>query len=277
MKTTRCLPAGAALLIAASAVAQAAPMTIPAMKDSVARLLMGSFPARSCHGIGSDVEQPPEGVLTISADGRVVGPSIDVSLFDPAGELGFERRLDGDQRTLTVHANVYAGGQSFSIERAVPADSPGFMEAGQGAPNANVTRGTECAEVDFSTARIAAPSFNLATYVAPMFATSGPVRGTCRSLAHGGARATRPAQFVLDAHGVVVDGASLPFDSTAQPVVNVAVGSRLSDGTVNGSFEWADGSSFHAERLFGSDAFSVFSFTIHGRPDADKMFCQPGR
>jgi len=275
LKPTRHFRAGAALLLAAAA--QAAPMPIPVMKENVARLLMGTFPARSCHGIGSDVEQPPEGVLVISADGRVVGPSIDVSLFDPAGELGFERRLDGDRRTLTVHADVYASGKSFSIERAVPADSPGFMEAGQGAPNGNVTRGTECAEVDFSTARIAAPSFNLATYVAPMFATSGPVRGTCRSLAHGGARATRTSQFVLDARGVVVDGVALPFDSTMQPVVNVAVGSRLADGTVNGSFEWADGSSFHAERFFESEAFSVFSFTIHGRPDADKMFCKPGR
>lgn len=276
MKTIRLIRACASLLLVAASAAHAAPMTIPAMKERVARLLAGHYPARSCHGINVEVEQPAEGVLDITADGRVVGPSIDVSLFDPAGEMGFERRVEGDPRTLTVHADVYAGGKSFSIERAVPGDSTGFMEAGEGAPNANVTRGTECAEVDFSSAKIAAPSFNLATYVAPMFATSAPVRGACRSLAHG-ARATRPAQFVLDAHGVVVDGVSLPFDSATQPVVLTAVGSRLSDGTVNGSFDWADGSSFHVERFFESDAVSAFAFTIHGRPDADKMFCQPAR
>jgi hypothetical protein len=276
LKTTRLIHAGARLLLAAATGAQAAPMTIPAMKDHVARLLAGRFPARECHGIGSDVEQAAEGVLVISADGRVTGPSIDVSLFDPAGEVGFERRVDGDPRTLTVHADVYAHGLSFSIERAVPADSPGFMEAGEGAPNANVSRGTECAEVDFSSAKIAAPSFDLATYVAPLFATGAPVRGSCRSLAHG-TRETRAVQFVLDAHGVVVDGVRLPFDSTMQPVVHTAVGSRLSDGTVNGSFDWADGSSFHVERFFESDAVSTFAFTIHGRPDADRMFCRPGR
>ena len=276
MKTTRLIRACTSLLIAAVTAAHAAPMSIPAMKERVARLLAGHYPARSCHGIDVEVEQPAESVLDITADGRVVGPSIDVSLFDPTGEMGFERRVEGDPQTVTVHADVYAGGRSFSIERAVPGESSGFMEAGEGAPNANVTRGTECAEVDFSSAKIAAPSFNLATYVAPMFATSAPVRGSCRSLAHG-ARATRPAQFVLDAHGVVVDGVSLPFDSATQPVVHTAVGSCLVDGTVNGSFHWSDGSSFHVERLFESDAVSAFAFTIHGRPDADKMFCQPGR
>lgn len=276
MKTIRLIRACASLLLAAACATQAAPMTIPAMKERVARLLAGHYPARSCHGIDVDVEQPAEGVLDITADGRVVGPSIDVSLFDPAGEMGFERRVEGDPRTLTVHADVYAGGKSFSIERAVPGDSAGFMEAGEGAPNANVSRGTECADVDFASAKIAAPTFNLATYVAPMFATGAPVRGACRSLAHGG-RATRPAQFVLDAHGVTVDGVSLPFDSATQPVVNTAVGSRLADGTVNGSFEWADGSSFHVERFFESDSVSTFAFTIPGRPDADRMFCQPAR
>jgi len=264
----------AALLLAAMTASQAAPMTIPAMKERVARLLAGHYPARACHGI--DTEQPPEAVLTITPDGRVVGPAIDISLFDPAAEMGFERRVEGDPRTLTVHADVYANGRSFSIERAVPSDTPGFMEAGEGQPNANVTRGAECAEVDFSAAKIAGPTFNLATYVAPMFATRGAVRGTCRSLGHG-SRATRTSQFVLDEHGVVVDGVSLPFDSATQPVVDTAVGSRLSDGTVNGSFHWADGSGFHVERFFESDAVSTFGFTIHGRPDADKMFCQPAR
>ena len=95
-------------------------------------------------------------------------------------------------------------------------------------------------------------------------------------MAHG-ARATRPSQFVLDVHGVVVDGVSLPFDAASQPVVDTAVGSRFSDGFLNGSFHWADGSSFHVERFFESDAISTFSFTLHGRPDADKMFCQPAR
>jgi len=276
LKTTRLTRACASLLLVAATAAPAESMTIPAMKERVARLLAGHYPARACHGIGTDVEQPAESTLDITADGRVVGPSIDVSLFDPAGQMGFERRVEGDPKTLTVDADVYAGGKSFSIERAVPGDSPGFMEAGEGAPNANVTRGTECAEVDFSSAMIAAPSFNLATYVAPMFATGAPVRGSCRSLAHG-TRGTRPAQFVLDAHGVVVDGVRLPFDSATQPVVHTAVGSRLADGTVNGSFDWADGSSFHVERFFESDAVSTFTFTIHGRPDAGQMFCRPAR
>jgi hypothetical protein len=276
LKTIRLICAGASLLLAAATGAQAAPMSLPAMKDHVARLLEGRFPARACHGIGSGVEQPAEGVLVISADGRVTGPSIDVSLFDPAGEVGFQRRVEGARRTLTVQAAVYAHGKSFSIERAVPSDSLGFMEAGLGAPNGNVTRGTECAEVDFSSARIAAPSFNLAAYVAPMFTTSGPVRGNCLSIAHG-ARTSRQAQFMLDARGVVVDGVTLPFDSTLQPVVNTAVGSRPSDGTLNGTFHWADGSSFHVERYFESDAVSTFSFTLPGRPDADKVFCKPAR
>lgn len=274
MKTTRPWRAACAALLLAAAGAHAAPLSIPAMKERVASLLAGRYVARECHGI--DADTPPEGVLSISADGHVVGPEIDVSLFDPAAEMGFERHVDGDPRTLTVHANVYANGKSFSIERAVPADSPGFLEAGLGEPNANVTRGVACAEVDWSSARIAAPSFDLATWVAPMFATGAPVKGACRSLAHG-ARATRPSQFVLDAHGVVVDGVSLPFASAGQPVVHTAVGSRFSDGTVNGSFEWADGSSFHAERFIDGDGFSTFSFTIHGKPDADKMFCQPAR
>ena len=260
-------------LLAAATGAHAAPMSIPAMKASVANLLAGQFVAKDCHGI--DVDQAPESVLSIAPDGHVVGPSIDVSLFDPAGEMGFERYVDGDPKTLTVNASVYANGKSFSIERAVPADSRGFMEAGLGEPNANVTRGAECADVDWSSARIAAPSFNLALYVAPMFATTKPIKGTCRSMA-GGRGATRPSQFALDARGVVVDGVSLPFDSASQPVVRTAVGSRFSDGTVNGSFRWADGSSFHAERFFESEGFSTFSFTIHGKPDAEKMFCRSG-
>lgn len=273
MRNTSLLRAACAgLLLAAEAGVHAAPMTIPAMKKSVASLLAGHFAAANCHGI--QVDQEPTGVLTISSDGHVVGPQIDVSLFEPGGELLLERYVDGEPKTLTVHVSVHANGKSLSLERAVPSDSPGFLEAGLGAPNANVTRGAECSETDFSSARISAPTFDLASYVAPMFATTGPVKGMCRSLKHGAGRA-RPSQFVLDAHGVVVDGVPLPFASAAQPVVRTGVGSRFSDGTVNGGFDWADGSSFHVERFFESEGVSTFSFTIHGKPDAEKMFCQP--
>ena len=73
------------------------------------------------------------------------------------------------------------------------------------------------------------------------------------------------------------DGLTLPFASAGQPVVHTALGSRLSDGMANVSFEWADGSSFHAERVVESEAFSTFGFTIHGKPDAQLMFCTPER
>ena len=278
MTTTRATPflhaACASLLLATTLAAHAAPMTIPAMKQRVASLLSGTFPAKDCNGI--QVDQAPTGTLVISTDGRVVGPQIDVSLFDPAGETGFERRLENG--VTTVHVSVYANGKSFSLERAVPSDTPGFIEEGVGEPNANVTSGAECHTVDFSTARIAAPTFDLASDVAPMFVTTQAIKGMCRSMAHGHARdKPRPSQFVLDVHGVLVDGVPLPFASAKQPVVATDVGSRFKDGTLNGSFTWADGSSFHVERYFESEGVSTFGFTIAGKPDADKMFCQPAR
>lgn len=263
------LPTACAVLCTTAA---AAPPDVARMKARVAGLIAGTFPARACHGV--DGESPETGVLTIAADGRIAAPSVALSMFDPAAEFIVERYVDGDPRTLTVHAAVYAGGQTFTLERAVPGDSPGFMEAGSGAPNANIVRGTECAEVDFAAARIAAPSFDMAATLVPLFATDAPVRGTCRSLAHGRSP-SRPVQFTLDARGVVVDGVTLPFSGAGAALTRTSIGARVADGAFGGGFHWADGSSFHAERFVGG-GFSTFSFTIAGKPDADKMVCRPG-
>lgn len=262
----------AALLAALAAGAQAAPMTIPQMESRVANLFAGRYRATAC--IGRGVEQPPEGVLTIASDGHVTGPSVDLSLFDPAGMMGFALWRDGKPESLNIELTADMGGKALRLSRKVPSEGPGDLEAGLGQPNQDISQGSEC-QVDWSSARIAAPSFDLATYVAPMFATSAPVKATCRSLKRGAGPA-RPVQFTLDAHGVVVDGVALPFGSASRPVNHTDVGTRFSDGTINGSFFWADGSTFHAERLIEGDGFSMFGFTIQGKPDAQTMYCTPG-
>lgn len=52
------------------------------------------------------------------------------------------------------------------------------------------------------------------------------------------------------------------------------LGSRLDDGSINGSFDWPDGSNFHAEQFAGAAlAVAMFSFS---EGDA-RWHCQPGR
>ena len=170
---------------------------------------------------------------------------------------------------------VAANGHSLRlIGPGFDPSSPGSLEAGVGSPNLNITDGTLCDDMSVAPARLAAPGFDFASYLVPAFQTGArPVKGSCRP-ARTLKGPARPVSFSLDAHGVVVDGVTLPFGPAAKPVNHVALGSRYADGTLNLSIDWADGSSFHAEREIGGDAFAMFGFTLHGRPDADMQTCR---
>ena len=61
----------------------------------------------------------------------------------------------------------------------------------------------------------------------------------------------------------------------SNPIVEEVVGSRFSDGTLNASATWKDGSSFHFERFMAAGVrFSTFSYVAPGQSADAGDFCQ---
>lgn len=265
-------------LVASTRAAQAAP-DVDAAEKAFAALLAGQYTATSCSDT-RDLGHPPQYVapLVMGADGHITGPSVDMSMFDPAAEFGLEMNLPGPQQPSAEFTyNLYARGYSFSIKAGLD-DSPGssFLEAGKGRPNANVDVGTNCGHVDLLKARVATDKYSLQDLVTELMNTgAATVTGSCRSMANFGG-ASRQVQFRVGANAVTVDGVTLPLSHGGDGPYIFGVGGRFADGTLNASFRWADGSLFHAERLIGSPDFETFGYTLAGHPDAKEMYCTVG-
>jgi hypothetical protein len=114
--------------------------------------------------------------------------------------------------------------------------------------------------------------------MAAVFDTGGQtVEGACRNLGakRGGRRAggeTRRASFRVGPARVELNGQPLPLRDPQRPLAETGLGSRYSDGTLNGDFAWVDGSELHIERAIGDGRVASFSFS----EGEAKWFCRPG-
>ena len=281
--------AGGLLALASSASAAPAIATIDDLKRAFASALAGSFPASSCSLLGSESDgESWTGTLQIGTDGQIVAPRdrVRLHMFDPRGSMGLTRRYPPYPPKMTNALFSYelkVAGEMFRIEPDKPV-SEVFLETGFDGGTGNAQKGVLCPVVDMSNARIAATDYDMNELMLPIFDTRGAtVTGQCRAM--GGRVKPRPADrsatLRVGAEGVRIDGKLLPFGDSQRRIVEHGLGSRFSDGTLNGSYGWVDGSRVHMERMvLGvgqlNAPFATFSFHLPDMPEGVSYFCRPG-
>lgn len=296
--THRRLPPGtqAALAVALTTLALARPAsaaapaiaTIEDLKRALASVLAGSYQAGHCSNL-SEGGEPWTGTMQIGTDGKIVAPRglVQLDMFDKRGSMVLGRRYPPYPPKMTnelFHYELKVGDEMFRIDPDKTVDHV-FLEAGVSGGTGNARTGVECPAVDMSKARIAAADYDLNEVMLPIFDTRGAtVTGQCRAL--GGRAKPRPADrsatLKVGAAGIWIDGKLLPFgEDRERRIVDTSVGGRFSDGTLNGTYYWADGSVVHMERSVLAAGrlnapFADFGFHLPDMPEGVSFFCRPG-
>lgn len=277
------------LAVAAPAAAAPPIASIEDLKRAFASALAGSYPAKDCSALGGlDGGEQRTGTLQIGLDGQLVSPMglVRLNMFDPRGEMVLQRRYPPyPPKMLDALFNyeLKVSGQMFRIEPDKPV-SHVFLETGEDGGTGNAQKGVACPEVDMRSARIAAADYDMNELMLPVFDTRGAtVTGQCRAM--GGSRKSRPADrsatLKVGAEGVWIDGKLLPFGDSTRRIVEQGLGSRYSDGSLNGGYGWIDGSSVHVERfVLGHGSlnapFSTFGFHLADMPEGMSYVCRVG-
>ena len=277
----------AVLCVGAMASAQAGSLVenIPALKRSAAALLAGTYPATDCSpqpDLNGDPPKPDR--IVIGADGSLnIGP-VHLSMFDPAGEFAMTKTyVAGGYRAPAnlFDYQFFANGQMFDLNFDEQKINAAFLEAGYSGETRNVTEnGIVCPTTDARAMSAAKASPALHDFIAAVLTTDGQVvKGQCRPalLPKGKKRSEvqHPGNFSATLAGLTINGRFIAFDDARNPIVEEGVGSRFSDGTLNASATWKDGSSFHFERFMQAGVrFSTFSYTAPGKSASEGDFCE---
>lgn len=277
------------VILCAGAVAQAHAGSlvenIPALKRSAAALLAGTHQASDCSpqpDLNGDPPKPDR--LVIGADGSLnIGP-VHLSMFDPAGEFGMTKTyVAGGYRgpANLFDYQFFVNGQMLDLNFDEQKISSAFLEAGYSGQTRNVTdNGVVCPTTDARAMAAAKASPALHDFIAAVLTTDGQVvKGQCRPalLPKGKKRSEvqHPGSFSATLAGLTINGRYIAFDDARNPIAEEGIGSRFSDGTLNGSVTWKDGSSFHFERFMQAGArFSTFSYVAPGQSAGAGDFCQ---
>lgn len=279
---------GFAILCAgAMASAQAGSLVenIPALKRSAAALLAGTYPASDCSpqpNLNGDPPKPDR--IVIGGDGSLnIGP-VHLSMFDPAGEFAMTKTyVAGGYRAPAnlFDYQLFVNGQMFDLNFDDQKISAAFLEAGYSGQTRNVTdNGIICPTTDARAMHAAKASPALHDFIAAVLTTDGQVvKGQCRPalLPKGKKRSEvqHPGSFSATLAGLTINGRFIPFDDAHNPVTEEGVGSRFSDGTLNASVTWKDGSSFHFERFMEAGVrFATFSYIAPSKSASESDFCQ---
>lgn len=265
-------------LLAASGAAWAArPLMLdpPEIQRRVAALAEGVYPARACSewSKGSGNGAPPErlrihgGVITLG--------HLRQGLFGPGQEVGVGWRT-GTESGFNWEVRA-PGDRMVAINGDEKGPAASFIEMGRTPPGGrNIEEGWQCAEVDLSAMPLLSPANPLRELMAELHDTGGrEVVGQCRNLGRkvkgkrvGGE--TRSARYSVSREAVVLNGKTLPLRQAAR----LDLGSRLDDGAINASFDWADGDNFHVEQFAGAPlAIAMFGFS----EGEARWHCQPAR
>ena len=277
------------VVVCAGAVAQAQAGSlvenIPALKRSAAALLAGTYQASDCSpqpDLNGDPPKPDR--LVIGADGSLnIGP-VHLSMFDPAGEFAMTKTyVAGGYRgpAQLFDYQFFANGQMLDVNFDEQRISSAFLEAGYSGQTRNVTdNGVVCPTTDARAMAAAKASPALHDFIAAVLTTDGQVvKGQCRpALSPKGKKRSdvqHPGSFSATLAGLTINGRFIAFDDARNPIVEEGVGSRFSDGTLNASATWKDGSSFHFERFMAAGVrFSTFSYVAPGQSADEGDFCQ---
>ncbi|HSI48237.1 MAG TPA: hypothetical protein VLA61_08215 [Ideonella sp.] len=274
-----------AAIVAAFAAAVSAPATAggliqdpAALKRRFAALVAGSYSGQACDEIPDrDGKGNHPGRLQISPTGQVQLDAVRMDMFAPNMEVGMGRHAGKEDR---MEFELVEGSQRHAMLNSTDeGPAKGFIEMGA-APDGhgNVTEGRMCADLDLRAMPLLAASNPLADLMAEAYDTGGQtVRGECKNLGRkrNGQRVggeSRQASYSVGRLAVVLNGQALPLHDKARPLTYVTVGSRLADGTLNGSFEWAGDANFHLEQFMGATG-QVASFSFS--EGEAKWFCKP--
>ncbi len=264
--------------------ALAAPLTedVPALKRAFVALLAGKYASKACSPIPGDGEPSRPGTVLIADDGSLRTGPVVLSMFDPQGEFALSKKYGTGGVSAAAQGfnyQFFAGGRMFDVTD----DGNGgdaFVETGFSGDTRNVqSDGVSCASTDFRSARVVRAGTALHDFMTASFTTEGQtVTGMCRParMPKGKklADVLRPASFSMTTAGVTVNGRTLRFDDADNPVVEAGIGSRFSDGTLNGGFEWKDGSHVHFERFMGAGGrFGVFAFGYVANGNKEDFHC----
>ena len=253
---------------------------VPELQRRVAALVAGTYAGTSCSPIPDlDGSGSRPGQLRIGRDGSVsLGPER-MPMFGPAMSIVIGWR---NEQGVAFNFEIVEGQQRHLMLSSTN-DGPtvGFIEMGQ-APGgqSNVTDGQMCADLDMRDLPLLAPPNPLGQLMTELYDTGGQViQGDCRNLGakvngHRVGGETRRASYSVRRDAVVLNGKPLPLRDSARPLTAVDLGSQQADGSVNGSFHWADGSNFHVEQFVGAPlAVSMFSFS----EGEARWHCRPAR
>lgn len=269
----------------ASAQAGSLVENMPALKRAAAALLAGTYPATECTPQPDLKGDPPKpDRILITADGGLdVGP-VRLSMFDPAGQFAMTKDyLAGGYRAPAnlFDYQFFVNGRMFNLNFDDRKIEAAFLEAGYSGETRNVTEdGIICANVDARAMAAGKAGPALHDFIAAVLTTDGKVvQGQCApaSAPKGKKRSDvlHPGSFSATPTGLTINGRFLPFDDARNPIVAEGVGSQFSDGTLNGSITWKDGSDFHFERFMEAGVrFATFSYTAPGKRASEGDFCQ---
>jgi hypothetical protein len=266
--------------VSASALAAGLIQDPPELQRRFAALVAGQYTGQACSRLGDpngSGQRPAQ--LRINAAGQVMLGGVSMTMFGPGVEVGFGRRTGRDD---ALNFELREGELRHAMLSSTDQGAvQGFLEMGQSpGGQGNVTVGEMCADLDLANMPLRQAANPLLILLAEAYDTGGAtVSGQCKNLGRkrDGKRVggeTRSATFSVGPQAIVLNGQVLPLHDAKRPVVSVDAGSRLADGTLNGSFDWADGANFHIEQFIGEARHvAVFSFS----EQEAKWYCQPSR
>jgi hypothetical protein len=249
-----------------------------ALKRRFASMVAGTYRGQACGEIPDrDGKGGRPGQLQVTPAGQVLLGGVTMNMFGPNMEVGMGRHLGKEDG---VSFELVEGEQRHAM-LSTGNDGPfkGFIEMGAvPGGRGNVEQGQMCADLDLHGMPLLAGANPLADLMAEAYDTGGrTVKGDCKNLGRkrNGQRVggeTRQASYSVSREAIVLNGQTLPLHDTAKPLVAVDVGSRVADGTLNGSFDWAGGANFHIEQFMGAaDQVASFAFS----EGEAKWFCKP--
>lgn len=209
-------------------------------------LLKGTYSSNTCYETPNLTGQAVARTLVISDDAQAITNGVSLELFTPDTVVSLQKHYP--PYSLPDHGiafSISSASKNLQIDVTTNLTSTiGWIEAGTGEVNSNITSGYECPSIDFSTSLLAAPDFYLGQVTRPLFSSSGlNVQVICQNAIGGGSLSEHTLN--MDNQNVVFDGVSKSFSSD----LNLETWSMItSEGKMYASFSWNSGEGLSVAR-----------------------------